>query len=114
MAGAEYVQDALPGMEDKASPYVMNPEEDTVLSGDMLREGMRVLKDGYRSGPRPEEFSTVTLLRHLPPQASIFGGSTWDSIAFVAAYDDGFQRGRQIGSHCHWIVKKDSVPGRGV
>ena len=94
------------------SPYVMNPEEDVVLPGSKLTEGMRVILDGYRGiNARDGEFCTVTLLRHLPAQASIFGGSTWDSIAFVAIYDDGFQRGRQIGSHCHWIVKKSSIPG---
>jgi hypothetical protein len=112
MAGIEYVQDTLPGLEpEPAAPYVMNPDEDIVLPGSMLANGMRVLQDGYRHGPRDEEFCTVTLLAHLPPQSSVFGGSTWDSIAFVAVYDDGFQRGRQIGSHCHWIVKKESIPG---
>jgi hypothetical protein len=76
----------------------------------MLAEGMKVIQDGYRSGDHAEEFCTVTMLRHLPPQSNFLGNSTWDSITFVALYDDGFQRGRQIGSHCHWIVKKDTIP----
>lgn len=98
-------------MTEKESPYVMNPEEDVVLPGSMLKEGMRVLPDGHRYGDRDQEFCTVTLLRHLPAKRSMFGGDTWDSIAFVGIYEDGFQHGRQIGSHCHWIVKKDSIKG---
>jgi len=96
--------------EDK---YLMDPETDTVLYGDELKNGMRILSQtdrtsmsyassslvGYQAALVNARWCTVTRIRVTEFQTS-----------FIALYGDGMMYVRHSAPITGWIVKKDSIP----
>lgn len=100
-------------MEDKF--YVANMATDTILYGDQLREGMRVLiedsffkelLDADSDSPYIEarrnacnQWCEVSALRN-----------EGDIVTFVGLYDDDTMRVRRYATSYAWIVKDNTIP----
>lgn len=100
-------------MEDKF--YVANAATDTILYGDQLREGMRVLIEDplfkelldddsdspYTIGRRSacNQWCEVSALRYKD-----------GIVTFIGLYDDGTMRIRKYATDYAWIVKVDTLP----
>jgi hypothetical protein len=79
--------------------YLMNPATDTLLYGDELKDGMKVLLEwsvlrNHEEG-RLDEFFTITRLGH-----------DGNLIRFIALYDDGYMKSGTYNRSYAWIVRK--------
>lgn len=103
--------------DTSAAVYVMNPDEDTIVFGHDLTEGMIVLeehptgRDAYGDGEdaelRAQRFFKVTRLT-FPTGGLYMNGQ---GVRFVAEWVDGYQQVKSGWAGNAWLVKKTSVPG---
>jgi hypothetical protein len=87
--------------------YEMNPEEDIVLYGDELREGMLVLQEYpvYRCS-RDDTDRRQRFRRVLRPRTDD------GQVCFIGEWEDGHQEVHAYGKSIGWLVKKASIPQR--
>lgn len=94
--------------------YVAHSNTDTILYGDELENGMRVLIEDTLFRGDPANAGSVTNSQERVNETAAwctvtkfkFGGV----IRFVGLYDDGTMRVRQYARSIAWIVKLDSIP----
>lgn len=87
-------------MKTVPKDYVANSETETILYGEQLRNGMKVLV--ARSSERNITYSSAWCT-----VSNVRGAGTID---FVGLYEDGSLYPRSYGFTTPWIVKLDSIP----
>lgn len=94
--------------------YVAQSVTDTIVYGDQLREGMRVLIEDHMvrgSDKEPDNPYAVARVDECNQWCEVTGLRFRRGLAtFIGKYDDGTQRVRQYASSYAWIVKLDSIP----